>query len=208
MKVFGNMNRLIVALLLAVCLAACVDKNVEKFREAMAAGNLSEAQANLTKIDDRSDCENCALQLIQAYIDANDPDKAIHVYEHITSWHKNCFDLDWKNGDYEKVVCKLLRSYLMKNGDYEKAFDYYPQRDENENDIDNAQCRYRYISDVAAAMCDKGKQDDARKFVETQLRWFMLNVDTSTSEYEVDTKTTYNSTVVREKLMEQIDNSY
>lgn len=208
MKVFGNMNRLIVALLLAVCLAACVDKNVEKFREAMAAGNLSEAQASLTKIDDREDCKSCALQLIQAYIDTDSPDKAINVYERITSWHKNCYDMKWSDGEYERTVCKLLRDYLMKNGDYEKALNYYPMDSDDENSIHNAQCRYRYVSDVASAMCAKGKQDDARKFVESQLRWFMLNVDTSTSEYEVDTKTTYNSTVVREKLMEQIDNSY
>lgn len=204
MKVFGNMNRLIVALLLAVCLAACVDKNVEKFREAMAAGNLSEAQANLTKIDDRSDCENCALQLIQAYIDADAPDKAIYVYERITSWHEN--DNTYRN--YEKKVCKLLRDYLMKNGEYEKAFDYYPRHSDNEDYIGNADERYKYVSDVVAAMCDKGKQDDARKFVESQLRWFMLNVDTDTSEFNINEKTTYNSTVVREKLMEQIDNSY
>lgn len=67
-----------------------------------------------------------------------------------------------------------------------------------------------YISDVVSAICAKGEQDEARKFAESQLRWFVANVDsnTDTSESCAEIKKAFNSTVVREKLLEQIDNSY
>lgn len=209
---FGNTGnyKLIGCLLLIVCLVACGGNSVTKFREAMAAGNLSEAQEHLVKINDKTDCKSCALQLIRTYIEVDAPEKAIHVYEHITSWHKDRYNMKWHNGNYEREVCKLLRGYLVKTGEYEKAQNYYPLEYEDENYIGNAQSRYMYVSDVVADICAKGKQDEARKFVEFQLRWFVANVDSDTSTLQscIDTKTVFNSTVVREKLLEQIDNSY
>lgn len=203
-------HKIIGGLLLVVCLAACGGNSVHKFREAMAVGSLSEAQELLTKIEDKADCKSCALQLIQAYIEVDAPEKAIHVYEHITSWHKDRYNMKWRNGNYEREVCKLLRSYLVKNGEYEKAQNYYPLEYEDENYIGNAQSRYLYVSDVVAAICAKGKQDEARKFVEYQLRWFVANVDSDTSTLQscIDVKEAFNSAVVRDKLLEQIENSY
>lgn len=176
----------------------------------MNAGSLSEAQEHLAKIEDRADCKICALQLIKAYIEVDAPEKAIHVYEHITPWHKDRYNMKWQNGNYEREVCKLLRNYLVKNGDYEKALNYYPLDYESENYIGNAKSRYTYVSDVVAVICAKGKQDEARKFVEYQLRWFVTNVDSdiSTLQSSVNTKREFNSNIVRERLLEQIDNSY
>lgn len=210
MKIFGKVNRSIRCLLLAACLVGCGSNSVEKFHEAMAVGNLSEAQEYLAKIDDRRDCKTCALQLIQTYLEVDAPEKSIYVYEYITPWHKDRYDMKWGNGDYEREVCKLLRSYLVKNGEYEKAQNYYPLEYEDENYIGNAQSHYMYVSDVVADLCDKGKQDEAYRFVEYQLRWFVANVDSDTSTLQscIDTKAAFNSTVVREKLLEQIDNSY
>ena len=197
-------------LLLMVYLASCGNNSADKFHEAMNTGSLSEAQECLMRIDDKKDCKQCALQLIKAYLEAGATDKAIHVYENITPWHRNRYDMKWSHGEYERRVCKLLRGSLIENSEYEKALDYYPLDYESENYIGNAKSRYAYVSDVVAAICAKGKQDEARRWVEYELRWFVTNVDsdTSTLQSSVDTKREFNSNVVRERLLEQIDNSY
>lgn len=195
---------------LVLCLASCGNNSADKFREAMDAGSLSEAQECLMKIDDKADCKQCALQLIKAYLEAGAMDKAIHVYENITPWHRSRYDMKWSRGEYEREACKLLRGSLIENGEYEKALNYYPLDYESENYIGNAKSHYAYVSDVVAAICAKGKQDEARRWVEYELRWFVTNVDSdiSTLQSSIDTKREFNSTVVRERLLEQIDNSY
>lgn len=180
----------------------------DKFKEAMNAGNLSEAQECLAKIDGRNKCQKCALQLIRAYMEVDAVDKAIHVYENITSWHYNRYDMQRYGENYEQKVCKLLRDYLVKNGEYEKALNYYPLEYDNENYIGNASSRYIYVSDVVADLCHKGKQEEARRFVEQQLRWFVAFVDMESHGSQAEVKESFNSTLVREELLQQIDNSY
>lgn len=210
-NLFANFisRKFVVGLLLLGGLSACGD-STDKFRKAMSAGSLSEAQEYLMEIDNKADCKQCALQLIKAYLEAGATDKAIYVYENITPWHRNRYDMKWSRGEYEREACKLLRTCLMENGEYEKALGYYPLDYENENYIGNAKSRYAYVSDVVAAICAKGKQDEARRWVEYELRWFVTNVDPdiSTLQSSVDTKREFNSSVVRERLLEQIDNSY
>lgn len=203
LKIFG-------LLMFLYCFISCGKPYKEKFSEAMTAGNLTEAQEYLTKIEDRENCEYCAKQLIQAYLEVNASAKAVHVYENITFWHAGRDDLDYFSNKYEKEVCKLLREYLMRNGEYDKALNYYPITYDDENYIGNAKDRFSYLSDVVAALCVKGKQEEARKFIEYQLRWFVINVDsyTSTDEEDIELKNIFSSSAVRTKLLEQIDNSY
>lgn len=152
----------------------------------------------------------CKKKLIQSYLEAGAISKAVYVYENITSWHADRSELDWNRNWYEKDVCKLLREHLMRNGEYDKAFDYYPIRYSDENYIGNAPDRYTYISDVVAALCAKGKQEEARKFIEYQLRWFVVSVDSYVTNHEsdIELKNMFGSNAVRTKLLEQIDNSY
>ncbi len=195
-------------LLLAICLVACSDGNIDKFKEKFAEGDLSEAQKYLTRISDQHDAEPCALQLIKSYIEVGSVDKAIYVYENITTWHKDRHDMQYES--YDKNVCKLLRKALIKNGDYEKAWDYYPLGYDDEESYANADKRFLYLSDVVDAMCNKGKQEEAVKFVDKNLRWFARNIDNLDNKYDwqIEDKQKYGSTVVREKLLEQIENSY
>lgn len=209
MKQADNMVKLVVFLSLMGSLFACGDNGADKFREAIGAGNLSEAQECLMKMDGEEICP-CALQLIRAYMSVDAVDKAIHVYENITPWHRNRYDMKWSYGDYERTVCKLFREHLVKNGEYEAALNYYPLEYESEDYIGNAQSYYIYISDVVADMCAKGQQDGARKFVKYRLRWFVANVDahTGNSKSDLAIKEVFNSGTVCERLFEQIDNSY
>ena len=203
-----------IVILLIVCAAlnslmncSCSDGNVEDFKEELATGNLTEAEVCLSKVKEEYDAEQCALQLIKAYINAGSIDKAINVYECITPWHKGRDRLYFE--DYERNVCELLRTALMGIGDYKRAWAYYPISRDHENDSDNAKDRFIYLSDVVEDMCNKGRQDEAQKFVDGQIRWFKNNVDEEPdNSWNADNKKNYSSTAVREKLMEQIDDSY
>ena len=203
-------SRALGCLLLAICLTACHGGNIDKFKDKFAEGDLTEAQKYLTKISDHLDAEHCALKLIKAYVEAGSVDKAINVYEKITTWHKGRYKMGWKSeGDYDHEVCKLLRTALMRNGEYEKAWNYYSLSSEEEDSYDNAKDRYLYLSDVVDDMCNKGKQEEASKFVDKNLRWFARNIDNMDDDSSIiEYKQKYGSTVVREKLMEQIENSY
>lgn len=168
---------------------SCSSSNANnKFQEAMEKGNLTEAKA----ISQKNGLKYSAyLQLIKAYLDAGDANAAIEVYENITP---------------NDEASKLLREYLMKHGQYEKAWNYYPRNSSNENDHDNAQSRFAWMSDVVSEMCKKGRQDDARSFVDDQLRWFVTYIDGETGEGSDNDKAVYGSEVVRLKLYNQIDN--
>ena len=52
----------------------------------------------------------------------------------------------------------------------------------------------------------KGRQDDARNFIDDQLRWFVTNIDGETDDDTKELKVNYGSEVVRQKLYNQIDN--
>ena len=216
MKGFSNFKTAVSSTAL-VCLAAvCLMKldscscssDYAGFRKAMAAGELTQAQSYLIDMGSGSNVEDCAIQLIEAYLKIDMPDKAISVYENITSWHKDRYNMQWTGGEYERKACKLLREYLIAHGQYEKAWNYYPLEYEDENYRENAQAHFAYISDVVADMCSKGQQDDAAKFVENQIRWFVTYVDSDTYEDSENLKSSFGSDVVRQKLLNQIDNSY
>ena len=186
---------------------SCSSENsYDKFEKAMSEGNLSEAK---TILRNGSVGSNAALQLIKAYLDAGDADAAIDVYENITSNHVSRYDMQYtslNHSEYEQKACKLLREYLMQHGQYEKAWNYYPLQYEDENYSGNAQSRYAGMTDVVSEMCKKGRQDDARSFVDDQLRWFVTYIDGETGEDSEKDKAAYGSEVVRQKLYNQIDN--
>lgn len=203
--------RVVAVVLLAVSFAACHDGNIDKFEEKFAEGNLTEAQEFIAKISDHEDAEPCAFKLIKTYAEAGAVDKAVYVYEKITPWHKGrrAAKYEW-NSKYTYDVCQLLRMELMKKGEYEMVLNYYPMHEDDENSESNAEDRFLYLSDVVDDMCNRGKQEEASKFVDKNLRWFVRNVDGMEDEYDwqIKLKRNYNSTAVREKLLEQIDNSY
>lgn len=174
----------------------------------MEKGNLTEAERRLSNIDDVNARHNCALILIREYIGNNATAKAIHVYEDLTPEHHGRSEISSYSDGYESKACKMQREQLIKDGDYEKAWEYYLVSSSDDNYIKNAPDLFGYMSDVVAAMCAEGQQDDAIRFVESHLRWFVNNVDMSTDDYGEEIKANYSSELVRAKLQEQIDKSY
>lgn len=191
------------------CVSSCSsDISYNKFEQAMNEGNLSKAREILK--EDKSN-HSAALQLIKAYLDVGDPNAAIDVYENITSNHANRYEMQFTNlhnGEYAQKCCKMLREYLMQHGEYERAWPYYPLGYDDEDYYGNAKYRYAWICDVICVMCKKGQQDDARNFVDEQLRWFVNNVDSESTHNNENIKANYGSEIVRQKLYNQIDNVY
>lgn len=208
-KIFAIIGCVLLLSGVATCVRECGNDNaVGRFGKQMDKGNLTKAERCLADISDYGLREDCALRLIREYTEANATAKAIHVYEDLTPEHLGRSRIDSYGSSYERKACKMISGRLIKDGDYENAWEYYPVSSDDENSLDNADDLFAYMSDVVAAMCAEGRQEDAVKFVEWRLRWFVNNVDMDTSGYDEDMKTTYNSEAVRAKLQEQINNSY
>lgn len=178
-----------------------------KFEKQFKAGNLTKAEQVLERFSDTREGRKAALQLIDTYLSVKQPDRAIHVYEHITHNHAGRHSLLYGNS-YEKAATKSLREYLIKHGDYERAWNYYPLNDSDENYYSNAECRLAYMVDVVNNLCLKGKHDEAMRFVNVQLGWFMAHVDSQTDVANNPHWESYTSENVRQKLYEQIQNVY
>ena len=186
--------------------SCCASNSYDKFEEAMEEGNLSEAKTILKEGNIDNDA---ALQLIKAYLDTGNSDAAVDVYENITSNHTSRYEMQFtnlNNGEYEQKACKMFREYFMQHGQYQEAWNYYPLDYDDENYHGNAKCRFAWVSDAVSEMCKKGRQDDARNFIDDQLRWFVTNIDGETDDGIKELKVNYGSEVVRQKLYNQIDN--
>lgn len=183
---------------------SCSSSNTyNDFEEAIGKGNLSEAKDILK---DGTPNEDAALQLIKAYLDVGEGNAAIDVYENITRDHDRRDNLQYKPDSYSSKACKMLREYLLQHGQYNDAWNYYPLDYPDENSYINAKCRFTWMSDVVSELCKKGRQDDARRFVDDQVRWFTINVDQETYESSENVKATFNSQAVLQNLYNQIDN--
>lgn len=199
--------KLYLAVVATVLLASCGGNPSKDFDKAMVDGDLQKAQEAVADMSSQSKYD-CALQLIKAYLSIDEAEKAMNVYDNITKNHYSRSQMSWHHHgkDYELQACKLLREYLIAHGDYEGAWNYYPLDLDSETCPCNAQSHYAYISDVVSAICKKGDTEEARKFVDDQLRWFVTYVDSASDENWSDEKANFNSTEVRQRLYDQIDN--
>lgn len=199
--------KLYLVVVATVLLTSCGDNSSKKFDKALTDGDLQKAQEVVADMDSQGKYD-CALQLIKAWLSIDEADKAMSVYDNVTKYHYSRSEMSWRHHgrDYERRACQLLREYLVAHGDYERAWNYYPLDVDSETSPSNAQSLYAYLSDVVSAMCKKGDTEEARKFVDDQLRWFVTYVDPASDENWSDEKANFNSTEVRQRLYDQIDN--
>lgn len=201
----GRPSPLAAALSLAAALAmlACGSgPSVDEFNKAFDEGDLPKAEELVGHMDDEAQKE-CALQLVEAYLGIDEPDKAARVYDRAGGRRLGRTGLGNGNG-YHDRACKMLREYLVAHGDYEKAWNYYPLYWSKEDHPFNAKSRYVWLSDVVDALCKAGKAESARRFVDDNLRWYVLYVDMEDRDRE---KADYGSEIVRQRLYAQIDDT-
>lgn len=65
-----------------------------------------------------------------------------------------------------------------------------------------------YMSDVVLALTARGEIDEAYRFVQRRLQWFVIYVDTSSSVAYSDIRQGFNSQMVRERLSRLIEETY
>ena len=151
-----------------------------------------------------------ALDLIKLYVSNGDVYNAIDIYEKLTPYHCSMFSLDLcqhgSNNQYERNATKLIRKELIKLGDYDLAWHYSEKESwgEDPNSALHAEHYFRFMVEVINHLCENNNKQDARKFVNRYIKWFIENVDVT--DKTDDTYKNYNSQKSKSKLIQIINN--
>lgn len=183
---------IVVMSLIAVCLLCffccgepSVNRQYEKFKKALAAGKLTEAEIRVSEIASTRQGKQGVLELIDTYLDVDQPERAIKVFENITYDHNSGY-----SNSFEDQACRRLSDYLLKHGDYDRAWYYYGSK--------SPQARLGFMMDVVKYLCSQGKPDEAVRFVNMEVMWFDREDPKSSADDP------YNCDNVRVKLLNYI----
>ena len=179
------------------------------FYKYLEDGKYQKAE-NLTKKMRGNGKYECAEALIREYIDIEEYDRAIFVYEKITPEHCANDDLDYTNlyghgvcGSYEKSVTELFRKTFMETGDYDKVWQYYNWETDSDSGY-NARAYYRFMSEVIIYLCSIGNKAEANRFLNHYVFWFDTRVDNTSW---ADDYPEFHCDIARSKL-QRIINTY
>ncbi len=156
----------------------------EEVLEAIDKGDLRKAKKLLPDVK-KGKKYQCALLLIEEYIEIEDVDNAIYVFERITPEHCSMYEMKYeslyKTAQYTKEAVAMIYPALIKKGEYEKAWKYHELEYEDSFYAGNAPCYYNYLLDVMDHLCEQGKISAAEDFLNEHAVWFRQNVDRSSN---------------------------
>lgn len=175
----------------------------------IAKGKYTEAEKRIKKMKGDKKYE-CAEALIREYIDIEEYDRAVFVYEKITPEHCDNDDLDYTSlyghgvsGSYEESVTKLFRKTFMEAGDYDKVWQYCLWQTDSDSGY-NAPAYYKFMSEVILYLCSTGNKVEANRFLNHYVFWFDTRVDNTSYS---DDYPEFHCDVARSKL-QRIINTY
>ena len=149
--------------------------------------------------------------LINEYIELEEYDKAIYVYEKITPEHCSNKNMQWPSlychgagQNYETTVTSIFRKTFMATGDYDKVWQYSVWESDGDSGYD-AEAYYKFMSDVILYLCSTGNKAEAHKFLNHYVFWFDTYIDNN-SYYSTE-KPGFHCDVVKSKL-QRIINTY
>ena len=149
--------------------------------------------------------------LINEYIELEEYDKAIYVYEKITPEHCSNSNMRFPSlychgagENYELNVTTSLRKAFMATGDYDKVWQYSVWDSDGDSGYD-AEAYYKFMSDVILYLCSTGNKAEAHKFLNHYVFWFDTYIDNN-SYYSTE-KPGFHCDVVKSKL-QRIINTY
>lgn len=193
----------IVSLIVCSCTTAT-------FEKLLADGKYKDAE-NIVKKMKGVEKYDCAELLIHEYLELEEYDKAVYVYEKITPEHCSNSNMKFSNlychgagENYELNVTSLFRKAFMKIGDYDKVWQYSVWDSDSDNGY-NAEAYYKFMSEVVLYLCSTGNKAEANKFVNHYVFWFDTRIDNN-SYYSTD-KPEFSCNSVRSKL-QRIINTY
>ena len=201
-KMYKLCALLAVSLLVVSCTPSIEDLISEvKYKEAEAA---IKKKKGFEKYD-------YAELLINEYIELEEYDKAIYVYEKITPEHCSNKNMQWPSlychgagQNYETTVTSIFRKTFMATGDYDKVWQYSVWESDGDSGYD-AEAYYKFMSDVILYLCSTGNKAEAHKFLNHYVFWFDTYIDNN-SYYSTE-KPGFHCDVVKSKL-QRIINTY
>ena len=150
------------------------------FDQLLAEGKYKEAEECIKKMKGM-ERYNCAEALINEYIELEEYDRAVYVYEKCTPEHcgndNMRFPALYCHGtDYELTVTALFRKVFMETGDYDKVWQYSVWDSDGDTGY-NAEAYYQFMSDVIRYLCSKGNKAEANRFLNHYVFWFDSKID-------------------------------
>ena len=178
------------------------------FDQLLAEGKYKEAEECIMKMKGM-ERYNCAEALINEYIELEEYDRAIYVYEKCTPEHCDNDSMRFPSlychgANYELTVTALFRKVFMEVGDYDKVWQYSVWDSDGDSGYD-AEAYYQFMSDVILYLCSTGNKAEANRFLNHYVYWFDAKIDNN-SYYSTE-KPQFMCDVVRGKL-QRIINTY
>ena len=178
--------------------------------DLISEGKYKEAEAAIKKKKGFEKYDYAEL-LINEYIELEEYDKAIYVYEKITPEHCSNKNMQWPSlychgagQNYETTVTSVFRKTFMATGDYDKVWQYSVWESDGDSGYD-AEAYYKFMSDVILYLCSIGNKSEAHRFLNHYVFWFDTYIDNN-SYYSTE-KPGFHCDVVKSKL-QRIINTY
>ena len=194
--------------LLAVSLLAV--SCTPSIKDLISEGKYKEAEAAIKKKKGFEKYDYAEV-LINEYIELEEYDKAIYVYEKITPEHCSNKNMQWPSlychgagQNYETAVTSIFRKTFMATGDYDKVWQYSVWESDGDSGYD-AEAYYKFMSDVILYLCSTGNKAEAHRFLNHYVFWFDTYIDNN-SYYSTE-KPGFHCDVVKSKL-QRIINTY
>ena len=175
--------------------------------DLISEGKYKEAEAAIKKKKGFEKYDYAEL-LINEYIELEEYDKAIYVYEKITPEHCSNKNMQWPSlychgagQNYETTVTSIFRKTFMATGDYDKVWQYSVWESDGDSGYD-AEAYYKFMSDVILYLCSTGNKTEAHKFLNHYVFWFDVRVDNTSYS---DDYPEFHCDVVRSKLQALIE---
>ena len=199
------MNVCLCALIVAA-LASCSSA----FDRAIEKGQYKSAEKIVKNMHGEGKYE-CAETLIREYLEIEEYDRAVYVYEYITPEHCSNRNLDYPSlychgatESYELNVTSMFRKTFTATGDYDKVWQYSVWKSDDDTGY-NAEAYYRFMSEVILYLCSQGNKPEANKFLNHYVFWFDSRIDNNS--YYAEQSPEFSCDLVRTKL-QRIINTY
>lgn len=164
----------------ALTFVSCKQEPREQFDVAIAEGRLSDALELLNEIDRKHGRYFCCTTLIDEYLAIGDIDKAIYVFDRVSShctMYQMGFDNLYSTSRYTKENSRKIYKKLIAANRFDEAWSYHPLSYDDENYPGNAPEYFEYMVDVISHLCANNRKAEAQIFITTHIHWFTKNVD-------------------------------
>lgn len=198
--------KLCALLLASLFMISCASK----IENLISEGKYKEAEAAIKK-KKGFEKYDYAEMLINEYIELEEYERAVYVYEKITPEHCSNKNMQWPSlychgagQNYETAVTSIFRKTFMATGDYDKVWQYSVWESDGDSGYD-AEAYYKFMSDVILYLCSTGNKAEAHRFLNHYVFWFDTYIDNN-SYYSTE-KPGFHCDVVKSKL-QRIINTY